>query len=250
MEDKKRANDARILKLIVEDSKVGDHADPMLLPDEMRGKYEVGNVLGKGSFGCVFKAKKTVVGRAVAFKILLPSRGGTFSEREQRRLIREAKVLQSLQCEHAVEIIDADFSMNKDRFFIMMELLEGVDMEVYLKEHGPIDSLEAIALGMNVLEVLIELHAQGIAHRLHLLAQLPAHPTILTLSPPPAHRDIKPANIMRCLPSHRAAARADGRAPAGAAYKLLDFGLALGVDPDVADAALQVHFIENMEASI
>eukprot|EP00291_Cryptomonas_curvata_P019319 CAMPEP_0172164762 /NCGR_PEP_ID=MMETSP1050-20130122/8031_1 /TAXON_ID=233186 /ORGANISM="Cryptomonas curvata, Strain CCAP979/52" /LENGTH=176 /DNA_ID=CAMNT_0012835147 /DNA_START=96 /DNA_END=623 /DNA_ORIENTATION=- len=141
MDEKKRANNARILKLLVEDLQVGDEADSTLLPEEMRSKYEVDKVLGKGAFGCVFKAKKTVVGRPVAFKIILPTKSGSFSDKEQRRLIREAKVLQALKCEHAVEIIDADFSFSKDRFYIIMEVLEGTDMEVHLKTHGPIDRL-------------------------------------------------------------------------------------------------------------
>mmetsp|Transcript_57454 Transcript_57454/g.151281 ORF Transcript_57454/g.151281 Transcript_57454/m.151281 type:complete len:170 (+) Transcript_57454:77-586(+) len=165
MDEKRTPNHARLLRLIVQDAQVGDAADESLLPDEMRSKYRAGNILGKGAFGCVFRATKSVVARPVAFKIVLPSKNGEFSSKEERRLIREAKILQNLKCEHAVEIIDADFSASKDRFYLIMEVLEGSDLAKYIKTHGPIDSHEAITMGMSILEVLIELRSMGVAHR-------------------------------------------------------------------------------------
>ena len=54
------------------------------------------------------------------------------------------------------------------------------------------------------------------------------------------HRDIKPANVMRCLLQHRfGVASALGNADEAAfAYKLIDFGTALGVDEQVARRAM------------
>jgi serine/threonine-protein kinase len=156
------------------------------------GRYEVKGVLGKGAHGVVYAAEDTIVGSRVALKCLAPDLAADAGFKI--RMHREARAMGALSGTSATQI----FAFNKaadGALYIVMELLEGRDFEVYLREiekHGAhIDLRRLVTLLAPIAETLDRAHAASIIHR-----------------------DVKPANIFVLDTFARGGVR------------LLDFGLA------------------------
>ncbi|HZG02129.1 MAG TPA: serine/threonine-protein kinase [Streptomyces sp.] len=168
------------------------------------GRYRLGDVLGRGGMGTVWRAEDEVLGRTVAVKELrFPS---SVDEEEKRRLItrtlREAKAIARIRCNSAVtvfDVVDED-----DRPWIVMELVEGRSLADVLREDGPLEPRRAAEVGLAVLDVLRAAHREGILHR-----------------------DVKPSNVL--------IADEDGR------VVLTDFGIAqIEGDPSLTSTGMLV----------
>ncbi|WP_407560626.1 serine/threonine-protein kinase [Streptomyces sp. 184] len=139
----------------------GDGATGRLLA----GRYRIGEVLGRGGMGTVWRATDEVLGRAVAVKELrFPT---SVDEDEKRRLItrtlREAKAIARIRNTGAVtvyDVVDED-----DRPWIVMELIEGRSLSDATREDGPLTPRRAAEVGLAVLDVLRSAHREGILHR-------------------------------------------------------------------------------------
>ena len=129
------------------------------------GRYRLGEVLGRGGMGTVWRATDEVLGRAVAVKELrLPT---SVDEEEKRRLItrtlREAKAIARIRNTGAVtvyDVVDED-----DRPWIVMELIEGRSLSDVTRDDGPLTPRRAAEVGLAVLDVLRSAHGEGILHR-------------------------------------------------------------------------------------
>jgi serine/threonine-protein kinase len=161
----------------------------------LRGKYRVERVLGAGGMGVVLAATHLRLGGRVAVKLLQPEA----REREEivRRFAREARTAAALRGEHAVRILDVDDSEAGDPFLVM-ELLEGRDLQRILADDGALPFAVAVDHLLQACEGIAEAHALGIIHR-----------------------DLKPANLF-------VTRRPDGTP----LVKLLDFGISKAVDPE------------------
>jgi serine/threonine-protein kinase len=139
------------------------------------GSYRLIERLGKGGMGEVWRANHRLLARPAAIKLLRPSLGeGPGGELAMRRFEREAQVTSQLRSPHTVELWD--FGMAADgRFYYVMELLDGFDLDTLVKRHGPVSSERAIYLLRQVCQSLAEAEGHGLVHR-----------------------DIKPANILVC----------------------------------------------------
>ena len=165
----------------------------------LRGKYRVERVLGSGGMGVVVLATHLRMSQAVAIKMLQPDA----RDREDvvRRFAREARAASRLRGDHAVRIFDVDDREGGDPFLVM-EYLEGSDLEDYVRAGGPLPIDDAVAFVMQACAGVAEAHAAGIVHR-----------------------DLKPANLFLTK-------RADGTR----LVKILDFGISKSVDVEsVAD---------------
>ncbi|AUH41078.1 serine/threonine-protein kinase [Streptomyces sp. CMB-StM0423] len=139
----------------------GDGATGRLLA----GRYRLGEVLGRGGMGTVWRARDEVLGRAVAVKELrLPT---SVDEDEKRRLVtrtlREAKAIARIRNTGAVtvyDVVDED-----DRPWIVMELIEGRSLSDLTRDDGPLTPRRAAEVGLAVLDVLRSAHREGILHR-------------------------------------------------------------------------------------
>ncbi|AZM48190.1 serine/threonine protein kinase [Streptomyces sp. WAC 06738] len=139
----------------------GDGATGRLLA----GRYRLGEVLGRGGMGTVWRATDEVLGRAVAVKELrLPT---SVDEDEKRRLVtrtlREAKAIARIRNTGAVtvyDVVDED-----DRPWIVMELIEGRSLSDLTRDDGPLTPRRAAEVGLAVLDVLRAAHSEGILHR-------------------------------------------------------------------------------------
>lgn len=129
------------------------------------GRYRLGDVLGRGGMGTVWRAEDEILGRTVAVKELrFPS---DIDEDEKRRLItrtlREAKAIARIRSGSAITVFDV---VDEDsRPWIVMELIEGRSLADVIKEDGPLTPRRAAEVGLSVLGVLRAAHREGIVHR-------------------------------------------------------------------------------------
>ncbi|GAA3058182.1 hypothetical protein GCM10020000_46140 [Streptomyces olivoverticillatus] len=169
----------------------------------LAGRYRLGDVLGRGGMGTVWRATDETLGRTVAVKELrFPA---NIDEDEKRRLItrtlREAKAIARIRSAGAVTVYDVVHE--DDRPWIVMELIEGRSLADVIREDGPLKWRRAAEVGVAVLDVLGAAHRQGILHR-----------------------DVKPSNVLIAE---------DGR------VVLTDFGIAqVEGDPSVTSTGMLV----------
>src|ERR671936_1087685 len=100
-----------------------------LLPARYRGPYRI----GRGGMGEIFRATDSVLGRAVAVKIL----GERYAEDEaiRSRFTREALAAARLSAEPNIVTI-YDVGEHNDRPYIVMEYLGGGSLETRLRDGG------------------------------------------------------------------------------------------------------------------
>ncbi|MFD8154002.1 protein kinase [Streptomyces sp. NPDC059720] len=169
----------------------------------LAGRYRLGNVLGRGGMGTVWRAEDETLGRTVAVKELrFPS---SIDEEEKRRLItrtlREAKAIARIRNNSAVTVYDV--VQEDDRPWIVMELVEGKSLAEVIREDGLLEPKRAAEVGLAVLDVLRSAHREGILHR-----------------------DVKPSNVL---------ISEDGR------VVLTDFGIAqVEGDPSITSTGMLV----------
>ncbi len=126
-----------------------------------RDRFEIYEKIGSGSTGTAFLARDRTLDRKLAIKVLNADR---LSEADVVKLHREARTTCRLKHPNIVEIYD--FIMTDDnRPVMVMEYLEGVSLEKYLDEHGPVDLDDAIPLFRQICEAMEYAHGQGILHR-------------------------------------------------------------------------------------
>jgi serine/threonine-protein kinase len=144
--------------------------------------------------------------RQAAIKLIKPELSGEGSHRDRalQRFEREAQATADLKSEHTIELYDFGVSAEGE-FYYVMELLDGINLEVAVKKYGPMPPGRVVFLLRQMCDSLEEAHAAGLIHR-----------------------DIKPANIFLC----RHGLRYDF-------VKVLDFGIvALGPEPEPVNQKL------------
>ena len=159
------------------------------------GQYTLGEKLGEGGMGAVYRGQHAMLRREAAIKVVKSpeGEGEAAAERHrqaQQRFEREAQVTAGLKSAHTVQLYD--FGMTEDgAFYYVMELLHGLSLERAVKQYGPMPAARVVYILRQVCDSLAEAHAVGLIHR-----------------------DIKPANLLLC----RHGVRYDF-------MKVLDFGL-------------------------
>lgn len=139
----------------------------------LNGRYEIGEVLGSGGMGRVFRAYDTRLDRVVAVKLL---RGDHLSDENARaRLRAEAQIAGGLHHPGVAQIFDYDEDAATPEHdpFIVMQLIEGTTLSESIRTHGRLSHHDVETLVRGIAEALSEAHARGIVHR-----------------------DLKPANIV------------------------------------------------------
>ncbi|RHA37149.1 Stk1 family PASTA domain-containing Ser/Thr kinase [Cellulomonas rhizosphaerae] len=167
----------------------------------LAGRYEVGELIGRGGMAEVHIGHDTRLGRTVAIKILRSdlARDPSF----QNRFRREAQAAASLNHPAIVAVYDTGEDVTTEATgvvghvpFIVMEYVEGHTVRDILRDGHAVPIEEAVEISAGVLSALEYSHHAGIVHR-----------------------DIKPANVMLT--------------PTGA-VKVMDFGIARAVADSAA----------------
>lgn len=167
----------------------------------LAGRYEVGELIGRGGMAEVHIGHDRRLGRTVAIKILRSdlARDPSF----QNRFRREAQAAASLNHPAIVAVYDTGEDVVTEPTglvahvpFIVMEYVEGHTVRDILRDGAAVPIEEAVEITAGVLSALEYSHHAGIVHR-----------------------DIKPANVMLT--------------PTGA-VKVMDFGIARAVADSAA----------------
>jgi serine/threonine-protein kinase len=104
-------------------------------PRRLAGKYELLSMLGRGGMATVWRAHNH--GEAgfrcvVAIKQLLP--GLAVSDEIATMFVEEARVVSALQHPNVVQVFDFGRD-DEDQYFIVMELVEGIDLGSWIVRH-------------------------------------------------------------------------------------------------------------------
>lgn len=124
------------------------------------GHYRLGERIGAGGMGVVYRAYDELLDRWVAVKVIPPEKRKDAIRCE--RLRREARA--SARLTHPAIVKIFDFLVTDEADAIVMELVEGVSLARMLRD-GPIDLPRAFSLAREIAEALEEAHGQGIVHR-------------------------------------------------------------------------------------
>ncbi len=120
------------------------------------GHYELGEKLGAGGMGEVYRARDTKLNRDVAVKVL-PEALAKDAER-LTRFQREAQVLASLNHPNIAQIYGLEGTA------LVMELVEGPTLAERIAQ-GPLPLDETLAIARQVADAMEAAHEQGVVHR-------------------------------------------------------------------------------------
>ena len=126
------------------------------------GKYRIDGLIGTGGMGNVVRASHLYLHQPVAIKILLPQMAE--SDSTKQRFIREAQATVRLKSEHIARVMDVGM-MPDGAPFMVMEYLDGNDLNQILRHHGPQLPAIVVDLMLQACEGIAEAHALGIIHR-------------------------------------------------------------------------------------
>jgi serine/threonine protein kinase len=151
------------------------------------GAYVIGSCIGQGGMARIYRAEHRILRKPVALKVM----ESVLLERPdgRPRFLREGQAAAAVKHPNVVDITDV--GVWQGRPYLVMELLEGEDLEQYLSRHRPLSEQDVARIMIPVIAGLVTAHAAGVVHR-----------------------DLKPSNIFLAI------------GPDGEGVpKLLDFGI-------------------------
>ncbi len=135
---------------------------PVRVGDVIASKYRVDRVLGEGAMGVVVAATHAELGTQVAVKFMLPA--ALTGADSVERFLREARAASRLRSEHVCRVLDVG-RLEHGAPYIVMEMLEGRDVQAALDGAGALSVGVAASYVTQVCEAIGEAHAAGIVHR-------------------------------------------------------------------------------------
>ncbi|MFD9489769.1 serine/threonine-protein kinase [Streptomyces sp. NPDC059991] len=132
----------------------------MAEPTVIDQRYELLTRLGSGGMGEVWEALDTALGRRVALKMI---RSGLAGHEMRTRFEREAHALARIA--HPNTVVVHDVGLDHEAPFLVMELLEGVDLRTLIDAEGRLPHALVRAVASGVCAGLGAVHEAGILHR-------------------------------------------------------------------------------------
>ncbi len=168
-------------------------SDP-LIGKTIAAKYQILSLLGEGGMSAVYKARQLPINKIVAVKVLLAHLSN--DDNSKHRFIREAKAAGQFSHPNVVSVFD--FGFENKYPFLVMDYLEGKNLDEILRERGFLPYEEALPLFGQICDGLSAAHKNGVIHR-----------------------DIKPSNIV-----------IQNESNGETRVRIVDFGIAKMVDAE------------------
>lgn len=198
---------ARVADLFVKAKLISRFQADQLLAGRHRGffigKYKILSLIGSGGMGRVYLAEHAIMRRRVALKVL--PKGKSSDPSALGRFQREARAVAALRHPNIVQAYDID--QEGDIHFIVMEFVDGISVQEYVRRHGPMQPEIAADIIAQACDALDHASESGLVHR-----------------------DIKPGNLV---------------VDKTGTVKLLDMGLAVFYDEKERDP-LTLEYDENV----
>jgi serine/threonine protein kinase/tetratricopeptide (TPR) repeat protein len=175
-------------------------AAPPVPPGAKIGKYILGQRIGQGAMGEVYKAHDPALKRDVAIKMI----AATVAPDSDLKVRFEREAQSAGRMNHPNVVTVYEFGQEKDRIYLAMELLEGADLRGMINRHGLPSLGEKLAVMEQICEGLAYAHAHDVVHR-----------------------DLKPGNIY-VLPNGQAKLLDFGLARLGNSAEFTQSGVILG----------------------
>ncbi|UYQ63826.1 serine/threonine-protein kinase [Streptomyces peucetius] len=139
----------------------------------LAGRYRLGEAIGRGGMGKVWRAHDEVLHRVVAVKELTAGLYVSEADRAVLHARTQKEARAAARISHPGVVTVHDVLEHDARPWIVMQYVDGPSLADAAKEPGRIDEREAARIGLDVLRALGAAHAAGVLHR-----------------------DIKPANVL------------------------------------------------------
>jgi serine/threonine-protein kinase len=166
------------------------------------GQYKLKRKIASGGMGDVYEAEHLLLKRRCALKMIRTDRQASPAAISQFE--REVKAAAELTHWNTIDIFDYGFAQD-GRFYYVMALLNGLNLDDLVAQFGPIDAGRVIHFLRQACDALDEAHGNGLIHR-----------------------DLKPANLF-----------AGQRGGVWDHLTLLDFGLVKGEIAAAGDSSDQ-----------
>jgi predicted Ser/Thr protein kinase len=128
---------------------------------DLGGRYEIGELLGKGGVGLVYRATDHMLGEEVVLKILNPTLAT--DPDTVKRFKREIKICRKIGHPNVIRIYDIDEIYGT--LFISMELVSGSNLKSLIRKKGRFAEPEGWELVRGMVQGLAAAHGMGIVHR-------------------------------------------------------------------------------------
>jgi serine/threonine-protein kinase len=125
------------------------------------GSYVVRGCIGHGAMASVYRAEHSLLKKPVALKLMKTTL--LKSTEARQRFFREARAAAAIKHPNVANITDMGTANGVP--YLVMELLEGVDLEKHLEQRGALPEHEVIALALPLIAALGVAHDTGVVHR-------------------------------------------------------------------------------------
>lgn len=127
----------------------------------MQGKYELGRVLGQGTFARVYYARNVESGKSVAMKVVGKEKVVRAKMMDQMK--REISVMKRLKHPNIVELYEV--MATKSKIFLAMELVRGGELHAKVSKEGKLEEQVARSYFRQLISAVDYCHSRGVFHR-------------------------------------------------------------------------------------
>ncbi len=125
------------------------------------GVYVIGSCIGHGGMARIYRAEHEGLRRHVALKVLID--GFARDPEGRERFLREARIAAAIKHPNVVNIFDV--GVQDDIPYLVMELLEGEDLEAMVNRCGALSEATLVDIVVPIVAGLAAVHDAGVVHR-------------------------------------------------------------------------------------